>query len=465
MKLIYILFSFLVFFSFALPTYAETTYELPPALAEVLVDFPAVYNNGYDGTPAYDFGYRIPTGTQFNKIQISVLTSQGVPSNSSQYYFAIYNNVSNWFYSCPGSNCINDDSESYVFPSYPSWSEVADGVLEVSFTATTTITTDSQYFRMLLSGSGDVDFAYNGTTFSTAYGMNGWNYSTTALVPVLKFCMNSCDDNYFSPLPNVTASPWARLTSPNSGSTVLGGQLLPLSFQVNTGTSTADNVQIRFSSELQSLIPYDYTITQTGINSFTYNLNLPSFEDTIQFIVDVRSGTTSLVTSPDYTINVTTNPNNIDLGLTDSRPSACDNMFVGALCSIAEWLFFPGEISITFFSSTLDSLNDRKPFSYFSEASDIIQTTASTATTSEFVNLEVTIPIIGTSLPILTKDSLDSIYPTDTRLLIRTVIAYGLWILLILTLLYMLLNIFNKAVYMGEQQQSFDNRVKTKHER
>lgn len=462
MKLIYILFSFLVFFSFALPTYAETTYQLPAPISQQLVDFPNV-GSGVSGTPNYDFGYKIPEGTQFDRIQMAVPTSQGTYSKS--VYWAIFNNVGTWFYQCPNSSCISDDTQSIQL-TQSSHSQPVVGVLEWVFSTTTTITTSSQYFRFVLDPNPSyTDFSYHGTTFSTAYAMNGSNYSKSAVVPSLKFCNGVCDDNNFSPIPNLSTSPWARLISPNSGSTLLGGQTQPLQFQVNTGTSTADNVQIRFSSEIQSLAPYDYTLTQTGINSFTYNLPLPSFEDTIQFIVDVRSGTTSLVTSPDYTINVTTNPNNIDLGLTDSRPSACDNLFVGALCSIAEWLFFPGEISTTFFSSTLDSLNDRKPFSYFSEASDIIQTTASTATTSAFVNLEVTIPIIGTSLPILTKDSLDSIYPTDTRLLIRTVIAYGLWILLILTLLYMLLNIFNKAVYMGEQQQSFDNRVKTKHER
>jgi len=172
-----------------------------------------------------------------------------------------------------------------------------------------------------------------------------------------------------------------------------------------------------------------------------------------------------LYVSPTYTINVTTNPQSIDLGLTSNRPSACDNMFVGALCSIAEWLFFPGDFSTTFFSDTISELNTKKPFSYFSEATDIVQSTASTATSTAFVDLSITVPIVGTPLTILSQSSLDSIYPTETRLMVRTIIGYGLWILAVLTLIYMLLNIFNRAIYMGEQQQSFENRVKSKHER
>lgn len=159
----------------------------------------------------------------------------------------------------------------------------------------------------------------------------------------------------------------------------------------------------------------------------------------------------------------------------DPDATACDNFVLGPLCSIASFLFIPGPLSTTMFTDVLDSFDTKKPFSYFSQVTGIISTIASSSSAStEFVDLTITLdlPPISGIYPILTKTTLDSIYDTPTRLLVRDVISYGLWVIFSLSLLYMLLNIFNRAVYLGEQGndktasslRSFNNRVKSKHE-
>ena len=351
---------------------------------------------------------------------------------------------------CIGSNCVADDT----FVSFPTVTQslVKTGTLEWVLSASTTITTDDMYFRFSLDpNSPPVDFAYNATNFSTGASMNGYNYSTTNLVPTLKFCLGTCDNNDFSPVPNVSASPWVRLVSPLSGSTHLGGTSVPLNFQFNTGTSSIDKIVVRYSSTIQSLIPYEYNVALSGISEFSITQSFPFIGDTILVVIDMMVGTSTVYTSSTYTLNVTTNPQEVDLGTGMTLPPACDNLLVGVICDIAVWLFYPNDFAGDYLSTSFDVLYSQKPFNYFSQATDLLVSTASTTSSTTFHSLTITVPLIGTTLPIFTKESLDAIYPSDTRLMIRDVMAKGLWILLILSLVYMLLNIFSDAVYQGEQ--------------
>lgn len=465
MKLyLYLLFSFFILFT---PAYASTSYETAsPVLSSYLTQTGGCCS-GADNYSQHTDYLPLPSGLTFNNV---ILAGTSTGSNNFAIYLMRDDGAPLSAYLGNGStDPISDDTFISTLQSDSSWTNVG-GILQSPTFATTTIAGSNYYLNISYTSGGS--FSLN-RSIQTSEGYrfkinsSAPIYTLTSGTTAMKLCYGLCDGYTFSAVPNLTATPWARLISPNSGATILGGQTQPLSFQVNTGTTTADNVEVRFTSTLQSLVPYSYTITSTGINSFTYNLNLPSLEDTITFIVDVRSGTTTLFTSPDYTINVTTNPNDVDLGLSNdpSLPAACDNIVIGALCGIAVWLFYPGDLSTTFFSDTLDNLNTKKPFSYFGDATNIIQSVATSSASSSFQTLTITVPLTGTPLTILSQASLDSIYPSETRLYVRTVIAYGLWILLLLTLIYMLLNIFNRAVYTGEQHQSFENRVKTKHER
>ena len=240
-------------------------------------------------------------------------------------------------------------------------------------------------------------------------------------------------------------------------------------FQFNWGTTT-DNAIIRFNSNYQSIVPQNITANISGLQIETFTRNFPAINDDLEIAIEMLSGSTSVYISPTYTIKLR-NISQLESDLQNPNPSACDNLIVGALCSIATFLFIPSEYPTDTLTSVLDNLVTKKPFSYFSQTTSVIQSVASSSPSSEFVNLEVTInlpPVSGT-YPILTKDTLDSIYDEATRLMVRDVIGYGLWIIFALTAIYMLLNIFNRAVYLGEQgnekTQSFQNRVKSRHER
>jgi len=171
------------------PAHAVTTYELESPTQSVLVDFPHV-GSGVSATPNYDFGYKIPLGVKFDRIQISVPDAQGTTKTPAVYLFS---NVGTWFYSCLNTVCINDDSFVYDFGAVTQ-SVPQVGTLQWVFSTTTTITTSSQYFRFLLDPNPSyVDFSYHGVSFATGASLNGYNYTKSNVVPVIKFCNGACE--------------------------------------------------------------------------------------------------------------------------------------------------------------------------------------------------------------------------------------------------------------------------------
>jgi len=220
--------------------------------------------------------------------------------------------------------------------------------------------------------------------------------------------------------------------------------ILPL----NQGTATT-------TLNIGSMLDGVY-IFEVSFSNFPYELTLdqekkPFKETYIIFEIEIASGTiTSSNNDPIYT------------GQNIVSQSACSNSIIGALCSITSFLFIPTSFTTDYLNSSMDIIKSKKPFSYFTQTADIITTSASSTSSTDFINLEIT--VYGMTLPIITQTTLDAIYPESTRLYIRSVIAYGLWIAFALTVIYMVLNIFNRVAYQGEQQQSFENRVKSRHE-
>jgi len=432
--------SLLVVCGYAMPAYAVTTYELPAPLSEEVVDFP---NVGTDASarPNYDFMYRIPTGIQFDRVQISVPPSQTGYSRTP--YIAIYNNVGTWFYdsSCINSNtCISADTFGFDITVTGGTSNPAVGTLQWVFSTTTTITTDDQYVRIILDpNSPYVDFSYNATpNYSYGASANGYNYITTLSVPTLKFCNGGCDNSTFSPIPELTASPWGRLISPSSGSSVMAGTVVPLRFQVNTGTSTADNVQIRFTSTIQTLVPYDYTLTTTGLNDFTYNFSLPAVDDFIQMVVDVRSGTSTVYLSTTYSLSVRTSESGV--GVNPQESQTCDDTsgLSWAICTTVAFLFIPSESSVSSFMTAYSELGTKMPFVYTAQASDLL-TGLYTGTPGVVPTLAVT-----TGIGTITFISQSQIEAIPFVPLIRSLIAAGLWLMLFVVLYRKTLSIHDK---------------------
>jgi len=264
----------------AQPAQAVTVYETGQPTQEVLVDFP-VTGTATTSLQKYVFRYALPVGSSFDRVVISI--PDGFTYSQTISAYLMQDNDAP-FSSCSSPSCISTDTQlSVITPGAVSFPTT--DTLQQVYLGTTTITSANQYISFLLNPSSPFeDFAYNSVT-GYGYSENAYNELRTNSAPALKFCLGSCDNYTFSALPNLTPSLWARIKSPTSGSTVLGGTTLPIQVELNTGTSTANKATLRFTSNNQTLVPYEYDIVTTGLSTFTYNLNLPSFQDSLSFNV------------------------------------------------------------------------------------------------------------------------------------------------------------------------------------
>jgi len=473
MQLIKIFTFLFLFFAFTQNVFASDSYTSPaPIQSKVL-------QAQYSGCCSYEDNYkywqqmiRLPLGTTLDRIQFAAQVTTGT---THPVYISLMQDNGDAFDSCSTSACDSTDTDLGLIYSGTA-TEINDTTTESGSFTPVTITQSNQYIRIYFSPAGytftlDQSVFYDdgvasvcspgtyGATTCPSNNKSGYGVS-------FRVCNGACTSTGFNGVPNLTADAWARMISPADSSTQ--PYSTNFNFQFNWGTTT-DNAIIRFNSAYQSIIPEYVTANLSGLQTETFTRNFPAIDDDLEIAIEMLNGSTSVFISPTYTIKLR-DISQLESDLQNPSPSACDNLIVGALCSIATFLFIPSETPIQTFTSVLDTLDSKKPFSYFSQTTDVISSVASSSTSGEFVNLEVTInlpPVSGT-YPILTKDTLDSIYDADTRLMVRDVIGYGLWIIFALTVIYMLLNIFNRAVYLGEQgneKQSFSNRTKTIHER
>lgn len=415
-------------------TFGATTYETAPAISSVIVDFPSSGSNA-TSTPVYGYYYELPLGIQFDRIQMSVPSSQGNYTRITEMYLgSITGGNEPW--NCPNSNCLNGNF-SAISLSVNSATLPLAGTQQYVFSTTTTVTTNNVFGFYFDPNTPYLDISFNGTANQlNAYGVNGGNYSRSQVVPTLKFCNGTCDSDTFSPTPTASASPWARMISPANNSIVIDD--IALQFQVNTGTTTADNAVVRFSSQLQSFAPYTYDLTQTGINSFSYDFNVPSFNDYVQVVIELFSGTTSVAISPTYALNI--GDSFIVPILSEEEVTSCDTVsgLTWAICKVAVLLFVPSNNSIDKFTSLTSDLETKFPFIYayqFSESVDNLYSGTSTATSSisyDFAGL-------GT----LTLISVEQLEAVPFQSWLRTVIGMLLWIMFAVLMYNRTLRIFN----------------------
>jgi len=429
--------SLLIVFGFGHEASAATTYETAAPLSEQLIDFPVV-GSGASSTPNYSFVYRLPEGISFDRIQMSVPASQTAYTKTFYVLLgALDSSHTPW--DCPTSNCFNGGFSSPTDLTVYTSTLPQSGTVQWVFSTTTTVTTQRDFYIGFDPNSPYVDFSYNGTDSQpNSYALNGSNYSSSPTVPTIKFCNGTCDDNNFSAIPNLTVSAWARLNSPASGSVVDAGTTQNLQFQVNTGTTTADNVQVRFSSNIQSLAPYNYTITQTGLSNFSYDLNLPAIADYIQMVVDVRSGTTSLYVSPTYSLNVRVSGSGLLVNPEEAQ--SCDDLsgVTWAICTTTAFLFVPSEASINSFFENYERLQGTIPFVYVYDATGMLSGLYSgTATTVPTIS-------VSTGIGTITFISQSQIAAIPYVTLLRSLIAAGLWIMLFVVLYRKTITIHDK---------------------
>ena len=275
-------------FGNAIPAYAGTTYETQPPLANYLVDFPDS-GFGVESTPNYLFTLRLPLGTSFDRIQISVPESQPVMNKGEVFSLGV------WSQGWEPWNNINSSVNTRYNGNYDivviNESKPTPTTYQFIFASTSVVTaTNLQDFLFALDPNPlEQDFRFNGSSNGQSASMNGFLYPKTTVIPTMKFCNGSCNNNNFSVIPNLTADAWVRVNSPSTNISVAGGTTQSISVQYNTGTSTAIQSVMRFSSSLQSIVPKVHTVTANGLTSYTENIALPSFNDSISYNVSLET--------------------------------------------------------------------------------------------------------------------------------------------------------------------------------
>lgn len=176
---------------------------------------------------------------------------------------------------------------------------------------------------------------------------------------------------YTAPPPILTMNPWVRIARIDNYN---GSQSrYQLNIETNTGTSTGDSIEIKYISNFQNILPDTIGIYTTGIQKDTMIKNFPEINDDILVEVSLLSGTTTLITSPTYTIRVrdsiTIPPGAETLPACDSS----DGVIYYAFCTAMVFLFSPSDTSVNRFVNSYEYIISLKPFGYFLLVTDSIQ--------------------------------------------------------------------------------------------
>ena len=443
---------------FIQPALASTTFSLPTTNTTYTVDFPTV-GTGASSTPLYDFRFRLPIGTKFDRIQMSVPTSQGVYSKTPSLY--IFKNVGTWFYSCPLVNCVSDDT--YIKDvTYNSNTKISENVVEFTFATTTTIALDEYVAFLFNPNSSYVDFTFYQTVYSLAYGLNGYNISVSPTIPAVKFCDGVCDNDVF-----------------------VESTLDPLQTQFDTKITSAV-VSGASSSTLQVVVDYFLNtseITSTNrTDALTVNIYTPdstAFESKNKLILPLANGTssktinlTSSYPDGDYSasvsfysiftqrtvfppwlwVNFTVSGGvvtsssivSVDNAIFPAQPTVLEDCGLtalsGCLNNTIKIMFYPSTESIDNIKTLFDTtMTTKAPFVYVAQISGLFnsmytQTASSSAT--------ITINILGGSLDLISVARLQSV-PFLSWL--RTMLSAIIWIMASLYIYRRTLLLFNKS--------------------
>lgn len=291
----------------------------------------------------------------------------------------------------------------------------------------------------------NLDSFYSGSDFSQSYNTRFVGVTSIALATSTNTI--SFDVSQFIDISELVASssPYNishHYVSYQSGTSSSSLGELGFSFSPTDGYSTTSlSVQ---SSNFSNDGTYSFMVHFGNLN--TVFTDLYAFSQTYLLFDVVISG--GIITSTHVDTAYTPQSFLNDYSYQDCSLSA----FSGCISNAVIFLIVPSDFSVETIQEQFSILLTKKPFSYFSQVTDVIQTAAGTTATTTFVNLEITFTdgALQGTYPIITKASLDAIYPDSTRLLVKTAIANGLWVLFTLTLLFMILNIFNRSTYRGE---------------
>jgi len=382
--------------------HASSVYQTAPALSSSVTSI--------SGT----FAYKIPAGITFNTVQI-----YSEDPLSSIFWVYTYD---------PLTGQIIAELQGYSGVTY-SWSEVSENVYEVVLPVSHTTTANNSFFFTYPSSVG-----LGITSDTNAFDWDGDFDTSPNYAPALKLCNGACETDTFSPIPNLTASPWARIVSPVSSSTISVNQTFNV--QYNTGTTTPDFARLLFSSGNQSIVPFDSSTLVSGLNSFSHTQSFPALEDNITAKIQLISGTsTILYESPEYVYNVSLTVSDVDQQL-----ETCDqyNILLKGVCKVFYFLFVPSNTAVASFMEVKTQMDTRIPFVYVGQAQDMFQTLY--GTTGSMPSISVPFGTWG-SVELISQAKLEAIpFVDDVRLLISA----GMWVLFLYGMYKMGLGVHDK---------------------
>jgi len=392
---------------------ASTSYETAGPIQEQSVDFTGI--GASDGNQRYVNRVRVPLGVTFDRLQVSWDNPNGI------YPYIGTDGTDGRFEDCTDAGCVSGDSLTALTVS--NTQTVGTDLIQYTFSTTQTITSSNQYFYLSADPNPNYSFGQNLVFDDIVWSENGYSQLRNNGGPAMRFCNGACDSSEFSPIPNATANPWVRLTAPASGSTQ--SSTVTLRIESNAGTSTADTITVRYLSNFQSIAPDVYSVNTSGIQPKTIVKSFPAINDTVQIEISMSTGSTTVVTSPTYSIRISDSLIS-DEASTENQVNCDSTSGIGwALCSTAVMLFVPSDASINRFTDVYETLSTKFPFAYLTDFRDSI-TSIYTGSTTASLGLTVPFGEVG-DITLISADLVSDVPFTST---IRTILGALIWLML-----------------------------------
>lgn len=164
----------------------------------------------------------------------------------------------------------------------------------------------------------------------------------------------------------------------------------------------------------------DYEIMFRYTNNGTVFTGVYPFEHaSIQMEMTIASGTIASIST--VALNTSESYNDIET----NKPCSITQI-MGCIENAGRFLFVPSTAQLQNFREFQEQLPERYPFAWFFGVEEVISNTQQGS--EGFPTVEIDLPLIGTSFVILSQGTIDSVWPTDVRVLFKNICAWFLWI-------------------------------------
>lgn len=324
----------------------------------------------------------------------------------------------------------------------------------------------SSYNTILQSGaivlsttSSSITYSANGMTASPNLG-NGYYFAETNNIPngqgkiyyqFNKTSSSTCTAfNSNDPVLSLTPQPWLRIVSPQNNLITNNTQndTITITLQVNSGTSTATSTTLRFFSQFQELSPVTFPITQSGLSTFDYELNLPVFSDYIQYSADMYVNSSSTLQTPTNNITINNDTGSISLYSKEDCNLSLFDLSTWWECTtgLVSYLLIPPAGSLNALVWYTGFASSTPATTYLNEQTYFAQTTLNSVGTTSVASLNMSIPIniaghATLTLPIVSFTEFDTTLGNADELFRGVCLAS--------------LVIFALSIYLGNVQRAF----------